>query len=49
MHYVYLIKSLSHPDQKYVGVAEDLKNRLGAHNAGHSRHTAKYTPWELIT
>lgn len=25
MHYVYLLKSQSHPEQKYVGVTEDLK------------------------
>ena len=28
MFYVYLIKSVSHPEQKYIGQTDDLKNRL---------------------
>ena len=49
MHYVYLIKSTSHPDQKYIGITSDLKGRLKAHNGGHSPHTSKYKPWKLVT
>lgn len=49
MYYVYLIKSLSHPDQKYIGITEDLKKRHADHNNGFSNHTAKYVPWELVT
>ncbi len=49
MHYVYLIESVSHPGQRYVGVTDDLKKRLGQHNAGKSNHTSKYAPWHLIT
>ena len=48
MFYVYLIKSISHPEQKYIGQTDDLKNRLKQHNAGYSIHTAKYKPWELV-
>lgn len=48
MYYVYLIKSLNQPDQKYVGFTTDLQKRLSTHNAGSSSHTAKYRPWELI-
>ena len=48
MFYVYLIRSISFPDQVYVGTTENLKKRLEAHNAGGSVHTAKYKPWELI-
>ena len=47
MFYVYLLRSLSHPDQTYVGFSSDLKQRFKAHNAGQSVHTAKYKPWEL--
>jgi putative endonuclease len=47
MHYVYMLQSRSHPDQRYTGFTADLKARLAAHNAGHSIHTAKYKPWEL--
>ena len=49
MHYVYLIRSTSNPDQRYIGVASDLKARPADHNAGKSPHTAKYRPWELST
>lgn len=49
MFYVYLIKSESHPDQRYIGFTKDLKQRLVAHNSGKSKHTAKYCPWTLVT
>jgi putative endonuclease len=49
MHYVYLIKSIPHPNQKYIGITTDLKTRLKAHNQGRSPPTAKYKPWDLIT
>jgi len=49
MHYVYLIKSSSHPNQKYIGITSDLKGRMKAHNEGRSSHTSKYKPWTLIT
>jgi predicted GIY-YIG superfamily endonuclease len=48
MHYVYLIRSISFPDQIYIGFTNDLKRRMSAHNAGESKHTAKYKPWQLI-
>lgn len=47
MHYVYLLQSQSHPDQRYIGFTADLKQRLATHNAGRSIYTAKYRPWEL--
>jgi len=49
MHYVYLLRSLSNPDQTYVGFTEDLNARLTSHNHGQSSHTAKYKPWEMNT
>lgn len=48
MHYVYILRSIPHPDQTYVGLAEDPANRLKAHNAGRSPHTAKFMPWEIV-
>jgi hypothetical protein len=39
MHYVYLLQSESFVDQRYVGVAADLKGRLSDHNSGKSPHT----------
>jgi len=49
MRYVYLIVSVSNPNQRYVGVTYDLPKRLAAHNAGASTHTSKYRPWHLVT
>ena len=49
MKYVYLIRSVSYPDQKYVGITSNVKSRLKAHNEGRSSHTAKFRPWELVT
>jgi len=45
--YVYLLESVSHPRQRYIGLASDVEARLAAHNAGQSPHTAKYRPWKL--
>ncbi len=47
MYYVYIIKSLSHPHQTYIGYTADIENRLQMHNAGKSPHTARYMPWEI--
>ena len=45
MYYVYILKSIHHPDQIYVGYAEDLNVRLSQHNGGTaSIHTKKYMP-----
>jgi predicted GIY-YIG superfamily endonuclease len=48
MFYVYLIRSIKFPNQKYIGMTEDLKNRLKQHNSGESYHTSKFKPWKLI-
>ncbi|MEQ8697640.1 MAG: GIY-YIG nuclease family protein [Bauldia litoralis] len=49
MHYVYFIESIAVSGQRYVGLTGDLTRRLEQHNAGGSRHTAKFRPWRLIT
>jgi predicted GIY-YIG superfamily endonuclease len=38
-----------HGLNNYVGYTSDLKARLKSHNQGKSKHTGKYSPWELIT
>ncbi len=48
MKYVYLIQSISCPDQYYVGVAGDFEKRLQGHNSGNSKHTAKFRPWKPV-
>ena len=49
MKYVYFLQSIEHPEQNYVGLADDLRARLRVHNAGGSPHTSKYKPWRLVT
>lgn len=49
MKYVYLIRSESHPKQKYIGITSDLKKGLIVHNSGGSVHTSKFKPWKLAT
>jgi predicted GIY-YIG superfamily endonuclease len=49
MHYVYILRSLAHPERFYVGVTKDLRDRLARHNGGEVAHTSKYRPWELKT
>ena len=49
MFYVYLIRPDAHAAQRYVGFTADLRKRLAAHNAGKSLHTAKYSPWSLVS
>ena len=48
MYYVYIIQSINHHDQTYVGCTEELKKRLSNHNSGPTPHTAKFMPWELV-
>ena len=48
MFYVYLLKSLDHPDQRYTGFTTDVNERLKAHNEGDSPHASKYRPWRLV-
>jgi putative endonuclease len=49
LQYVYLIRSISAPSERYVGRCASLKKRLQQHNSGESSHTAKFVPWELVT
>ncbi len=49
MFYVYLIRSINHPNRTYIGFTTDLKKRFKAHNAGQSTHTKGSKPWSLET
>jgi putative endonuclease len=49
MKYVYLLQSISHPTENYVGLTDDLRGRFTSHNAGQSPHTSKFRPWRLVT
>ena len=44
---VYVLKSLIN-GKHYVGMTEDLGNRLKEHNSGKSKFTSAFLPWEII-
>lgn len=48
MFYVYILKSLSHKDELYIGYTVDLKRRLLEHNQKQNFSTKRYTPWKII-
>jgi len=45
--FVYIIRSVNHPDRRYIGLSADVAARLSAHNAGQNRSTAQWRPWAL--
>ena len=47
MWYVYIIRSVGHLGQRYIGLTDDVDRRLAEHNSGHSPHTSKFRPWKL--
>jgi predicted GIY-YIG superfamily endonuclease len=49
MKYVYLLESISHPDQRYIGLTSNFNFRLKEHNHGKCNHTLKYMPWRIKT
>lgn len=49
MFYTYILRSISYPNQRYIGSTSDLRKRLKAHNAGEVPHTAKFKPWKVET
>ena len=48
-HYVYNLESEAHPEHFYVGLTEDLRDRLRRHNGGDVPHTKKFRPWRIKT
>jgi predicted GIY-YIG superfamily endonuclease len=49
MMYVYFLQSIDFPKETYVGLTDDLRARLTAHNKGQSKHTSKFKPWRVVT
>jgi len=47
--YVYILRSEVGGENFYVGLTDDLRERLHKHNAGAVPHTSKYAPWSLKT
>ncbi|HWA90591.1 MAG TPA: GIY-YIG nuclease family protein [Rhizomicrobium sp.] len=48
MKYVYILRS-TEDEHYYVGLTDDLRARLQAHNAGQVPHTQKFKPWRIKT
>jgi len=48
MKYIYLLQSLSYRNQRYVGLTNNLQQRLATHNQGGSPYTSKYVPWRIV-
>ena len=46
---VYMLPSISDPEQTYLGFSKDLKKRVVAHNHGQSPHTSKCKPRGLVS
>jgi predicted GIY-YIG superfamily endonuclease len=49
MYYVYLVRSIPSPRQRYVGFTEDLRQRIADHNTAQNPSTAPFRPWRLVT
>ena len=47
MSYTCVLRSLSAPDQRYIGSTADLKSRLTKHNKGDVPHAEKFRPWKV--
>ena len=47
MFYTYILRSLSHTEQRYIGSTSDLRKRLMKHNEGGVPHTEKFRPWKV--
>jgi predicted GIY-YIG superfamily endonuclease len=45
--FVYIIRSVNHPERRYIGISADVAARVNAHNCGQNRSTAGWRPWEL--
>ena len=49
MKYVYILRSINHPRERYFGITSDLRKRLFDHNKGRCKHTSKFAPWRVET
>jgi len=47
--YVYILQSQSYPEHFYIGLTDDLRDRLRRHNGGEVTHTSKFVPWRIKT
>ena len=48
-YYVYVLRSRIDTNRHYVGLSDDLAERLNKHNAGQCKYTSKFRPWQIET
>lgn len=46
--FVYVLRSDTDQSRHYVGVTENVDNRLEWHNAGPSGQTVQHRPWSVV-
>ena len=46
---VYILKSIKAPAKYYIGITQNLEQRLQEHNSGLSYYTKRYIPWDVET
>jgi predicted GIY-YIG superfamily endonuclease len=47
MYYVYILQSLK-DGSRYIGVTQDLRNRLAEHNAGETKSNKNKAPYKIV-
>ncbi|OGK46616.1 hypothetical protein A2963_02370 [Candidatus Roizmanbacteria bacterium RIFCSPLOWO2_01_FULL_40_13] len=47
MYYLYILKSDKYK-KIYIGVSQNLSDRLVKHNKGWSKSTKPYIPWKIV-
>ena len=45
---VYILRSQSEPLRHYVGITNDVRNRVEWHNRSLMGHTVMHRPWSLV-
>ena len=45
---VYIVRSDAEPSRHYVGITNNVRDRLEWHNHGPSGYTASHRPWSLV-
>jgi predicted GIY-YIG superfamily endonuclease len=49
MHIVYVLVSLKDPKRHYVGITQNLEDRLRTHNSDGVGYAKHYAPWRVGT
>ncbi len=49
MWYVYFLRSVSNPHKTYIGITDDVAERVKKHNASGTKYTATHRPWTLVS